>query len=315
MRLLIFNPETEYALASGASFYTPPARVVALRKERQLLPETWAGDGDVILVDDVEGCSSGFRLVDWSLLEDLFRENPDITIEPWGWNKALRRRLADSGVPLSALPDEQYIEMIRNLAHRRTTVRLNTIWNEMAEECERVPVPTELFSEDECVDFFRKHPGCWMKAPWSSSGRGVVNTAADMEEVHVRQWCRGIIRRQGSVMAETGADRVADYATEWILRQGVANYIGLSSFVTSNRGKYLSNNIKRQSEMTVEFDSMCRLRLMDIAERQKRIIEEVYKGYDGPLGIDMIIEGDGSVRPFVEVNLRRTMGMVYLSES
>ncbi len=53
MKLLLFNPETEYALASGASFYTPPASVEQLRHGLQLLPSSWAGADDYSLVDDV----------------------------------------------------------------------------------------------------------------------------------------------------------------------------------------------------------------------------------------------------------------------
>ena len=151
-----------------------------------------------------------------------------------------------------------------------------------------------------------------MKAPWRSSGRGVINTAADMTEKLVEQWCRGILRRQGSVMGETAADRMEDYATEWRMKDGVAEFLGLSSFSTSNRGKYISNHIMNQRDMADKFNSESELPLSVIVDIQKTILQHVLEGYEGLLGVDMIVEYGGKLRPFVEVNLRRTMGMLHI---
>lgn len=315
MKLLLFNPETEYALASGASFYTPPAAVEKMRRERQLLPEAWAKTGDMILVDNAAALKSDFKLVDWSMLSSLFAEFPEIVIEPWGWNKALVRKFLDHGVPESALPSEAVVNLITQLAHRSTTVTLSSRWNAMVEDPFKIEVPVELTSIDDCMDFYRANLGCWMKAPWSSSGRGVINTAADMTPLHVEQWCRGILRRQGSVMGETGADRIADFATEWNLSEGKAHFLGLSSFYTSNRGKYISNDAISQKEMRSRFDSISSIPIDYVIFIQRIILQDVLQGYEGLCGVDMLIERNGHLRPFVELNLRRTMGMLYCLES
>ncbi|MDE6291508.1 MAG: hypothetical protein K2M16_08245 [Muribaculaceae bacterium] len=310
MRLLLFNPETEYALASGASFYTPPARVEKMRLERQLLPEAWALPDDFILVDDPTTLNSSFKLVSWQELGHLFERSPELVVEPWGWNPALIRRLKDYGVPSGKLPDADTMTHIRNLAHRRTTISLNSNWNERVESRFKVDVPMEMASIDECMAYYNANPGCWMKAPWSSSGRGVINTAADMTEILVYQWCRGIIRRQGSVMGETGADRVADFATEWRICSGQPCFLGLSSFSTSNRGKYIANDTIGQNEMKARFNSLSVMPIDEVIALQKEILMNVLKGYEGLCGIDMLIMRSGYVRPFVELNLRRTMGML-----
>lgn len=312
MRLLYYNPETEYALASGASFYTPPAVVEAMRRANQLMPERWADVDDFILVDNVRELSSDYRLVEWSMLGVLFGEYQEIEIEPWGWNKALVRKFLDHGVPQENLPDEETINLIRSLAHRRTTIALNMEWNERLGADHHVDVPVEINREEECLAFLDRNPGCWFKAPWSSSGRGVINTAADMTREQVRQWCHGIIRRQGSVIAETGIKRIADFATEWKIKDGNVRYLGLSSFNTSNRGKYISNDSSSHSELAAKFNQISHLSLEKVVEIQKKIIEEIYVGYSGLMGIDMMIEADAKIRPFVEVNLRRTMGMLYI---
>ncbi len=330
MKLLYFNPETEYALASGASFYTPPAMVESMRRANQLLPVFWGNPGDYILVDNISDVDAselapGFILADWSMLNQLFADNPDLQIDPWGWNKALVRKFLDNGVPASNLPCDDTIRLIRNLAHRRTTILLNKEWNNAAGGVVKsdwqwnhgddymVDIPVEVFTEDEGVAFFLENPGCWFKAPWSSSGRGVINTAADsLCEDQVRQWCHGIIHRQGSVLAETAADREFDYATEWLLSDGSATFLGLSSFKTTNRGKYISNSDMSHGLMISLFNRNSIISLDLVIEIQKNIIEKYLNGYSGPLGIDMLVERNGHLRPFVELNLRHTMGMLTL---
>ena len=312
MKLLLFNPETEYALASGASFYTPPKRVEQLRKAGQLLPEAWADSEDVILVDDLNGLISDFELVSWDSLEQLFKDHPDLIVEPWGWNPALVRKFRDHGVPSSKLPDERNILRIRELAHRRTTITLVDKWNELVDECHQTDIPEELTSIEDCMMFYRSNFGCWLKAPWSSSGRGVINTAADMTDELVEQWCRGILRRQGSVMGETAALKKSDYATEWRIQKGTVYFLGLSCFTTSNRGKYISNEILSQIQIKERFDSESVLKIDTVVDLQEKILGQVVTGYEGLLGIDMIVEGNGSLRPFVEMNLRRTMGMLHI---
>lgn len=313
MKLLLFNPETEYALASGASFYTPPSRIDSMRRERQLLPEAWADPGDAILIDDDAVLTSDCRLVRWKDVGSFFTENPGAIVQPWGWNHALRKRLLLAGAPLSALPEEPFIDLVRNLAHRRTTSLLTEEWN--LRTGMQVDVPTELFSEEECLEFLRSHPGCWMKAPWSSSGRGVINTAADMTEVLVGQWCRGIIRRQGSVIAETGADKMADFATEWKMEGEDLQYLGLSCFQTSRRGKYIANENLPQRDLACRFDAISSIPISRVVEIQKDVLKSVLAGYQGRLGVDMIVEADGALRPFTEVNLRRTMGMLSIASN
>ncbi len=312
-RLLLFNPETEYALASGASFYTPPARVEKVRHEGQLLPEAWAESDDFILVDDPSMLTSRFNLVGWHELRALFERYPDLSIEPWGWNPALIKRFIDNGVPSHKLPDSEQIARIRSLAHRRTTILLNSLWNERVDKTLNVDIPRELSTIDACMEFYLSNPGCWLKAPWSSSGRGVINTAADMTYVLVEQWCRGILRRQGAVLGETGADRVADFATEWQLTDGKATCLGLSSFSTSNRGKYISNEFISQQDMALRFNAVASMPIETVILLQKDILQKVLSGYEGLFGVDMLVERDGSVRPFVELNLRRTMGMLFCS--
>ncbi len=64
--------------------------------------------------------------------------------------------------------------------------------------------------------------------------------------------------------------------------------------------------------MKSRFDSISSIPIENVIAIQKGILQEVLSGYEGLCGVDMLIESDGNLRPFVELNLRRTMGMLKL---
>ena len=58
-KLHIFNPEHDIALASNLSNFTAPHAGRQLRHDLAFLPALWAGEGDALLVDDVEVARKG----------------------------------------------------------------------------------------------------------------------------------------------------------------------------------------------------------------------------------------------------------------
>lgn len=341
-RIHIFNPDTDYALASGLNFYTPPARIAALRQSMALFPLSFANPGDAILCldpvpDGGPGCIEGYHEASRRGTDIYFPvTEPDryghpvtryrhwITgdtppaeseILPWGWNAALRRHLADSGFQPSRLPSPERIRSLRELSHRRTTVTFNRMLADAGLTAEKgcdCVIPCELHDTESVLGFVALHPDSYLKAPWSSSGRGVIRTG-DLEERHIRPWASGILRRQGAVMAEPTAERVLDFATEWHCRDGHAHFAGLSVFDTSRRGKYIANRHGSHSSLSYMISEAAPGWSGLITDAQRHAIETlIAPGYDGPLGIDMLVDDRGMIRPCIEINLRMTMGMATL---
>lgn len=314
-RLFIFNPETDYALAHGRRQYTPPKQVVAIRRSLALLPALFADDGDAILrIDDeplrpADGFlriarDRGIRLLrPADIAEESFTE-----IIPWGWNPALAADLARWGVDTSLIPDEDTLTEIRRLAHRRLTVPFLTTVKEQLPGLLPDVLPMEI-SDLELIDsFIERFPAAYLKAPWSSSGRGVVCTST-MSGTSVSRWAAGIIRSQGSLMAEPAVDRLADFASEWSLSDGHASFFGLSVFSTTG-GQYNANF----SDSTDNLIAMLRDKGVNLSsgiiDAQRVALEKlVAPHYSGPVGIDMLADRQGRINPCVEVNLRHTMGM------
>lgn len=299
-RLLIYNPETDYALASGSPYYTPPRSVVSMRAANALLPQLFARPDDVILVlDDINIPECQVPVyhpddsVDWSRYEAY----------PWGWNHQIAHFLHTHCTGLRGIPSTERLDILRNLSHRRNTI---PFLRHM--EMPDIDIPIEFHSVQEVIDHYDRHPRVFIKAPWSSSGRGVLFTA-DTNREQTEQWVRGIIRSQGSVMVEKAYHRILDFATEWSVDEGDVRFLGVSVFHTSSRGKYHGNVGGSQAELWDLIPGLT----PEIIERQRDSIRQVIGGgYNGPLGIDMLVTDIGTINPCVEINLRNTMGSILI---
>ena len=125
MKLYIFNPDTDLALANNRENYMPPARVKQMTQELELLPLWYAEDGSYIFTSSTrkndEFLTEAKRLfgINAICLKDtslLPRENMEIT--PWGWNVSLRKQLLNKGVASTLLPTLQELAEYRELSGR-----------------------------------------------------------------------------------------------------------------------------------------------------------------------------------------------------
>jgi hypothetical protein len=331
MTLHIFNPEHDIALASGLANFTAPHAGRVLRHDLGYLPALWASQGDTILVDDPEYAVHALKKLDDRLYRAGLKRLSNIGsltfhpisqnihavanndhIEPWGWNSALRALLRRRGVDSALLPSEDQLEMIRNLSHRRTAARLLPLLREQGTVGESV----ECASVEEVEDAVGRFGKVVLKAPWSSSGRGlrfVDDRQYTVTSQHVFGWLRNVLSSQGSVMAEPLYNKVKDFGMEFLSDgEGTVSYLGLSLFQTQN-GAYTGNVLTTETAketLLCQYVSPSLLRM--VREVLCHELGKLFCGkYQGPFGVDMMITSatDGfMMHPCVEINLRRTMG-------
>ena len=342
MTLFVFNPEHDLALASGLSNFTAPHAGRRLRADLGYLPALWAGEDDCVLVEHVDQARRAYgrlrarvggspcRFVDKSQLPHL----PIDRVSPWGWDLALRAALIRYGVPAEACPSESDIASIRDLSHRRLAAEVlsSLVPHSCVPSVASVLRPSASFLEksveatsvDIVEAYLLHHPRLVLKAPWSSSGRGVRFIDGELSDYH-RGWLRNIIAQQGSVMVEPLYPKVKDFGMEFeALPDGTIRYLGLSLFDTRN-GAYTGNIIASEED---KLDMINRYvpvsSIVDVREKLISALSDVFTShassqsshpYTGPFGVDMMIlsrpDGQGfSIHPCVEINLRRTMGHV-----
>jgi hypothetical protein len=153
-----------------------------------------------------------------------------------------------------------------------------------------------------------------IKAPWSSSGKGILAIAESLGRKE-KEWIGGILRRQGYMMLERRLNRQQDFAMEFKVGRGDVSFAGYSLFFTEGsgiyRGNYLWSNEDIEAELTkyVSVDYLHWIR----DELVLFLRERVAKTYTGFVGVDMFVyeeQGTYRIDPVVEFNLRMTMGMV-----
>ena len=331
MTLHIFNPEHDIALAANLSNFTAPHAGRQLRNDLGFLPALWAREGDRILVQHEESALKAYRrvchrLVKLGIKDSLPALNPQFTaakqtvyrqetdsVQPWGWDRAIRRELERMGFTEPLLPSPDEIDQIRLLSHRRTSAQLLP----QIQMEGTVGEAFECTTTEQVEELFQRYDRLVLKAPWSSSGRGVRFCDAprlnEKGEMINEKWVRNVIASQGSVMVEPYYNKVKDFGMEFeAAADGTIRYLGLSLFHTVN-GAYVGNILATESvkrEMISHYIPAC---LLD-SIKQKITKQLRLLGYVGPFGIDMMVTKDG-LHPCVEINLRRTMGHVALSIS
>ena len=318
--LVIFNPEHDLALAAGSHSYTPPPAIKKIINEYSLTAALYADVGDFILIPD------SFPLENLHILPyyDIFNKK-NLTpvslrdlgfigdkikqIFPWGWNQYLRHSLLSNGIKEEKLPSLTQLDKLRNLSHRKTALKtLKSIYHYLDHNPNKVPV--ELFSVEEVEGYIRVFPDTFLKAPWSSSGRGIVRTT-HISHKGLLEWAHGVIKKQGSVIVEPSWERVLDFASEWEIKEGSVKFLGYSIFKTSDRGKYHGNIEDSQKNLLDTIISFAPEFSTRIIDAQAAVLEEqIAPFYSGPLGIDMLVDNNGEIHPCVEINLRMTMGHI-----
>ena len=311
----LFNPEHDLALAHGAHNYTAPPFARQLRHDLRLLPAWVAPAGSYIAVpDDVpveEDCRwlSDHHLdvtpVTFSQIADLGA----CRIHPWGWDAALRYQLLQAGVSPGNLPNDEQLDWIRRLSHRRTTIAVHQALGEAFSPC-----PVELTTVQDVTAFAVSHPGCYLKMPWSGSGKGIYRVIDPLGDNHVPRWIAGALKRQDSLLCEVGLDCVQDFAVECECREGRTVLTGYSVFDSDFHSQFGTGRVAPMEELhqlLLQQYPMLDQIINNVLQALDSIIAPYY---EGPLGIDMMFykkeNGTVSLNPCVEINLRMTMGMV-----
>lgn len=297
MRLHLFNPENDLALANGDPNFVAPASARKLAEDLALLPQWWSEAGDRLFVES-----------------NVWKNEPIQVCAPWGWSAESRQRFLKAGVNPLLLPSEIAIANIRMLSHRRTGILLLQQLQKIAPLPE---LPIEITSVEEIEEYVAIHPtGSVFKTPWSSSGKGLC-WSNRMNAFNRRQWFSSVFRKMGSVIAEPVYDRLVDFAMLFSSEAGSGvRLVGYSLFQTDDQGVYVGNKLLSNKAIRIELGQYVELELLDrVSEQLESILSDLISDiYEGFLGVDMMIvhnpHSEGYLlHPCVELNLRMTMGM------
>lgn len=312
-RIYIFNPENDLALAYGKENYTAPPLATQLRYDLQMLPLWYAEPESKIYANDVDNQEWLSKMckqyeISVSVISDnnIFRGKEHFS--PWGWSLDMRKRLLDKKVNESRLPSIQDISKVRKLSHRSSSIYINKAL------CSGLEA-TQCTDFESVKNYAGAYPLCYIKAPWSSSGKGVFHVL-DKEAIDFERWTRGILKRQGSVMCECELDNRLDFAMEFYSDGSKVKFVGYSVFENDRHCSFDKGVVASTPRLehiineSVGNDTSLPMLRKQIIPVLETLIDGGYVGY---FGVDMMVhsqDGTMKINPCVELNLRMTMGCV-----
>ena len=308
MNLLVFNPEHDYALADNQPQY------VTLRSAAQFAYDCapfmrYLTEDETVVLDAYRPFGKEFQK-NFAPLENAERITK---VTPWGWDAAVVYQLRRIGIPDMLLPTDGQLSKLRELAHRKTAITAMEFLHDKHPHPELLPAPPSYLTELQQVeDFVKQIPDVIFKSPYSGNGRGHLYAHGNCSPTLLRQ-CAGVLRRQGGLIAERMYTVVQDLAMEFRCHDGQANFLGYSLFRTEHYG-YGGNLLMTDDAILstlsqyIDFQEIIQAQTLV----QDFLRQHIAPHYDGVAGVDMFVyqeDGAYKLHPFVEVNLRMTMGL------
>ncbi len=324
-KLHYYNPGHETVVLINNPYYTPSGNVRKMIANLSCLPLWYAGPKDYVLVRDKNHLQFLSSLpmeirpeatpvtCDELSLESL--SLPSLVAAPWGITPQsilLFNELKDNyGLSLTV---PQWKDEYIPLTARQTAAN---VLHKLAGSGIATPASPVFFEElDELEHWLMAHPGSYViKTPYSSSGRGLRWIDKNILEEKDRNWIKGALKKQKAVSIEQVLDKCQDFAMEFYSEaKGKVEYKGLSVFGTSNRGAYTGNEMQAQESLLRYITAKTGMeKFQQISEALIPILGEIYRDYEGYMGIDMMVyktqNNSYHIHPCVEINMRYTMGM------
>ncbi len=323
MNIHYFNPGHETAVNNASPYYTPPANIAAMQEELSFLPAWYADREDKVLVDSKNEVYYSYLTEKFSTLAQPVSQNEltlyrDANVSLWGVSPQAIRYFEELNKELEInldIPEwsEEYKYLNSRLAARDC---LSELINSIP-LLSQVIIPqfyTNLDDINRAVNTSAYQ--LLAKAPYSSSGRGLLWLPATGLTRTENQILHGILKKQGSISIERVLDKQIDFAMEFMADgKGNIAFAGYSLFYTNAKGGYEANYIGSQESIIEQLSEKISLDLLDSVKGKliKILSEKLTILYNGCIGVDMLIyleDNEYKLHPCVEINMRYNMGFL-----
>lgn len=336
--IFFFNPTCEFAIANNSPNWQPNKLLQKMEDDLSSLPLFFGKKEDFVVVNRTPSDDfisslkqlgiepTGFILKTEALADIDFINLPKNRLLPWGWSPAMHKLFN----PLKESCSDAFKQSVIadwKPEHREFTSRkfaseillnvLPTLKSHLT--FSESFIPKICTSQNDFETALKQWGEIMVKAPWSSSGRGLQPITKT--PVHPKVWEKvlGIIKEQGFAIAEPFLKKVFDFSFQFEIKQGKVQFLGISKFSTNKKGQYEGNFLNGIPEIfekqLLEFietaiDEILQP-LTDTLENTK-----LTTFYEGVFGVDTLIFTDNNnqlkINPCLEINLRHTMGLLSL---
>lgn len=329
-----FNPTCELAIANGSFSYMPPKLLREFEADCSVLPFAFADAGDCILTEckpSPEFISrlrdAGFPVPALLSLKEVASEKTLGHLYPWGWSPAthfMLKDLKEKCCPaFKQSPVYDWKEEHQSLFERITSLSFLKSFleaNPSEHYLEKESTGTVVSSCDEIEWLLKKQSALVLKAPLSSSGRGIQIIRKPMLNGSNKQWISGVLNQQKYLVAEPYLDKISDLSFQFkITDKGEPEYLGYSIFETNTNGQYKSTFIHPKVNNTAFSEQSIKVEELIEATAKRLTLQLKHSPFAlfhrGFMGIDALIYKDKDqlkMQPCIEINSRMNMGILTL---
>jgi hypothetical protein len=336
--IYLFNPTCEYAIANKNEHWQPNQLLQKMEYDLSGLPLFFAKKNDFVLVDNIPSLEfielleqldieiPNLILKNEALNNQQFIDLPKNKLLPWGWSPAAHKFLfpfkESCSVEFQQSPVFYWTPEHREITSRKFASEILKQLQTKFSADYILPVelaPKICITQNDFETAIQQWGKIMVKAPWSSSGRGLQPITKT--PVHPKVWEKvlGIVKEQGYAIAEPYLNKVLDIAFLFELKKGKADFPGISNFYTNKKGQYEGNWLnglpQTLEKRVLEFADFV---IHEIHQPLINTIEnsEMAIFYEGVFGVDTLIYIDEMdnlrINPCLEINVRHTMGLLSL---
>jgi hypothetical protein len=334
-----FNPTCEYAVANGNPSWQPNQLLQKMEDDLETLPLFFAKVEDYLLLKNNPSDEYlhslrklGITVPNFITQKNAFVDNKFLSLPlnkliPWGWSPVVHKLFS----PLKSNCSRNFLDSpVSNWKPEHK----NLFSKGFARSIQKIitsEYPTERFlsdklltqictSREEIEILLNRWGKLMVKAPWSSSGRGLQ--AITKSPIHQKVWEKllGFVNEQGYVIVEPFLNKVLDLGFLFELKNGKISYLGTSNFSTNKKGQYQGNYLNGLPDnLNKEIISFAKFIPGKIIQPLIKTIEasDLAKYYEGNFGIDTLIFLDENselkINPCLEINVRQSMGLLSLN--
>ena len=329
-----FNPTCELAVANSSFSYMPPLLLQEMERDLSILSFAFATENDFVLTENPPSHGflqqlneAGFDLPTFCHLVDL-EALPAASLGnicPWGWSPAAHFKLKilkeKCNLEFRINPVTNWQDEYQKLFERSSSLNLlSEIVNQNPPEwfIDQSLIGKKVTSCEEIELLLEKYSSIVLKAPMSSSGRGIQIIRKTKLSESNKQWISGVIRQQDYLIAEPFLEKLNDLSFQFkVLTNAEIEYLGYSVFETNSNGQYRGTYIHPDmksilpEENSYELEAMIKTTATVLREAlSKSIYARFHLGY---LGVDALVfkhNNSLKIQPCIEVNSRMNMGIL-----
>jgi hypothetical protein len=328
-----FNPTCELAVANGSFSYMPPRLLREFEQDCSVLPFVFGTSGDFVLTEKIPSkdfimrlTDAGFEMPEFCSLKELISGKTETigSIFPWGWSPSAHFYLKDLKEKCShqfrESPVYSWKEDHKTLFERITSLHFLADFleqNPIDFFVDRELIGTKVTTIEGIEELLNNQFPLVLKAPVSSSGRGIQIIRKQTLNTSNRQWISGILNQQKYLIAEPFLNKVIDFSFQFKISNDEPEYLGYSVFETNSNGQYQSTLIHPETEMPgiSGINSEIKSKIVTTALLLKNALKdsEYAKLHRGFLGIDAMIyreKEELKIQPCIEINSRMNMGIL-----